>query len=80
MIEAVVDRLGQYIVDDLENGWQAADEHVGRLLKASKKCWLLNRLWKKLLQFVCNIKCMQEIPMENKLYYYEIGLKRNKIN
>ena len=30
-IEAVVHRWGQYIIGDLENSGQAADEHVGWL-------------------------------------------------
>ena len=32
-IEAFADRWGQSVVDDLENGWQAADDHVGRLFE-----------------------------------------------
>ena len=32
-IEPVVECWGQLIVDDSKNGWQADDEHVGRLGK-----------------------------------------------
>ena len=32
-IEAFVDRWGQYLVDDLENGRQADAENVGRLFE-----------------------------------------------
>ena len=33
-IEALVDIWGRSIVGDLENGGQAADEHVGRIFEA----------------------------------------------
>ena len=32
-IEAFIDILGQSLVGDLENLWQAAAEHVGRLFE-----------------------------------------------
>ena len=40
-IEAVVDCWSQSMVGDLENCWQASDEHVDQIFKVSQKtgCW-----------------------------------------
>ena len=35
MFDAIVDHCAQLLVDDLGNGYQAADEHVDRLFKVS---------------------------------------------
>ena len=40
-IEAFVDHWGWFIVGDLKNSGQAADEHVGKLFKVILKSWLL---------------------------------------
>ena len=43
-IEVIVNRWGWLIVVDLENGGQAADEHVVRIFEVSLKSWLLKSL------------------------------------